>query len=337
MLSPRKDYPDEFFARTRMPLEDHLEELAQRLRRALASVVVVMIAGITVDLIGMQTGYAELGFAFPVLRTMTAPAEKEVDAFYRRRYEEIATRLHSQPQSDREHLALGLPNSHGERENVVVDVDAVEFARIAKLGELRGGFRRPLSTLSAQEAMVTYCKVAFVLAFVLASPYVFYQMWAFVAAGLYPHEKRYVYVVLPASVGLFLAGVALCQFVVLPSAVRALLAFNDWAGYDPDLRLREWMGFAVALPLVFGVSFQTPVLMAFFTRIGVISARGYLTYWRHAAFGLAIFAAVITPTQDVITWAYLFVPMFGLYLLGAAVCSVVEPPRTPATAPVHNV
>jgi sec-independent protein translocase protein TatC len=168
---------------------------------------------------------------------------------------------------------------------------------------------------------------------VVASPWVFYQLWAFVAAGLYPHEKRYVYALLPASVTLFLTGVLLCQLVVLPSAVRALLTFNDWAGYDPDLRLREWMGFAIALPLVFGVSFQTPVVMAFFTRIGVTTARGYLAYWKHAAFGMAAFAAVITPTQDVITWGYLFVPMFGLYLVGVAVCRMVEPARPPDVIP----
>ena len=89
----------------------------------------------------------------------------------------------------------------------------------------------------------------------------------------------------------------------------------------------------MALPLVFGVSFQTPVLMAFFTRIGLIRSAGYLTYWRHAAFGMAIFAAVLTPTQDVITWGYLFVPMFGLYLIGVVVCRAVEPRSLPDAAP----
>ncbi len=88
------------------------------------------------------------------------------------------------------------------------------------------------------------------------------------------------------------------------------------------------------LPLVFGISFQLPVLMVFFTRIGLTTARGYLTYWKQAAFGMGLFAAVITPTSDVITWAYLFVPMFSLYVLGAAVCSVVEPGPAP---PVSSV
>lgn len=330
-MSARRNYPADYFSHSQMPLGDHLDELAVRLRKALAGVVLVMVVGIAVDLIGMQTKRPELGFAFPVLRALTAPAEKEVEAYFHRRYDEVAKRLPAN--SDREPLVLGMPSAHGDRADVTAGVDPVDLARIAKLGELRAGFQRPLKTLSAQEAMVTYFKVAFVLAFVIASPWVFYQLWAFVSAGLYSHEKRYAYTLLPASISLFLLGFVLCQLVVLPSAVRALLTFNDWAGYDPDLRLREWMGFAIALPLIFGVSFQTPVVMAFFTRIGVTTARGYLTYWRHAAFGMAAFAALITPTQDVITWGYLFVPMFGLYLVGVAVCRIVEPAQPPDVVP----
>jgi sec-independent protein translocase protein TatC len=330
-----RNHGADHFANSRMPLEDHLEELAVRLRRALAGVALVMFVGISVDLAGMQTGRGELGFAFPVLRMLTAPAEKEVNAYYLRRYEEVAARLRDRPShAPREPLALGLPDATGNRTSVPADVDPVDVARIAKLGELVGEFQRPLRTLSAQEAMVTYIKVAFAVALVIASPWVFYQLWAFVAAGLYPHEKHHVYVVLPASLGLFLAGVLLCQLVVLPSAVRSLLLFNAWAGYDPDLRLREWMGFAVVLPLVFGVSFQAPVLMAFFTRIGLTTARGYLTYWKHAAFGMAIFASLVTPTQDVITWAYLFVPLLLLYLVGVAVCWYLEPARTANTSSI---
>jgi sec-independent protein translocase protein TatC len=318
-----------------MPLEEHLQELAVRMRCALAGVMLVVVGGMTLDMTGQALDRPDIGFAFPVLRSLTAPAEKEVDAFYLRRIDQIAAKLRERPPGGkRESLGLVLPDPHGGRAEVLADVDPVELARIAKLGELRGGFKRPVTTLSAPEAMVTYLKVALVLGLVLASPWVFYQMWAFVAAGLYPHEKRYAYTLLPASVTLFLAGVILCQLVVLPSAVRTLLTFNEWAGYDPDLRLREWIGFAVVLPLIFGASFQMPVLMAFFTRIGVTTARGYLTYWRHSALGMAVFAAVITPTQDVITWGYLFVPLFALYLVGVGVCRLVEPGRRPAVPSV---
>ena len=186
--------------------------------------------------------------------------------------------------------------------------------------------RRYLTTLSAQEAFMVYFKVSLLCGAVIASPWIFYHIWAFVSAGLYPHEKRYVHLYLPVSVLLFLTGVLLCQFIVLPGAVKALLAFNNWIDLDPDLRLNEWLGFALLLPVVFGVSFQAPLVMFFLTRIGVFTYKTYLEYWRGAVFILALFSAVITPTPDVVTLLYLFVPMFGLYLLGILVCYLFPPP-----------
>jgi sec-independent protein translocase protein TatC len=98
------------------------------------------------------------------------------------------------------------------------------------------------------------------------------------------------------------------------------LKFNEFLGFDPDIRLNEWLGLALILPLVFGLSFQTPLVMVFLNRIGMFSAQDYAAKWRGACFLLAVFAAIITPTPDVITMMYLFVPMFGLYLTGIAVC-----------------
>ena len=185
--------------------------------------------------------------------------------------------------------------------------------------------RQYMKTQSVQESMVVYFKVALLCSAVIGSPWIFYQMWAFVAAGLYPHERAHVRRMLLPSVGLFLAGVLLCQFVVLPGAAKALLAFNDWVELDPDLRLNEWLGFALILPLVFGVSFQTPLVMFFLNRLGTFTAADYLSKWRYAVIVLAALSAVITPSPDAVTMLYLFVPMFGLYLVGIAVCHVFPP------------
>ena len=84
------------------------------------------------------------------------------------------------------------------------------------------------------------------------------------------------------SVILFFSGVLLCQFWVLPGAVKALLKFNEFLGFDPDIRLNEWLGLAIILPLVFGLSFQTPLVMIFLNRIGVFSAKDYAAKWRYA-------------------------------------------------------
>ncbi len=201
----------------------------------------------------------------------------------------------------------------------------VYFSALGGEGESLLEARRYLTTLSATEAFMVYFKVSLLCGFVLASPWIFYQLWMFIGAGLYPHERKHVHLYLPFSVILFLSGILLCQFIVLPGAVKALLGFNSYIDLDPDLRLNEWLGFAIMLPLVFGLSFQTPLVMFFLNRLGMFSAQDYIKRWRGALFVLAILSAVLTPTPDVVTMLYLFVPMFGLYGLGIAVCHFVPP------------
>jgi sec-independent protein translocase protein TatC len=218
--------------------------------------------------------------------------------------------------------ALGVPADKMARKEVTttIQVYPAHVSYLSDKGQALLGTKKYLTTLSAQEAFVVYFKVSILCGIVLGSPILLYQFWAFVGAGLYPHEKRYVYVFFWPSVILFLFGVLLCQFFVLPGAVKALLKFNEFLGFDPDIRLNEWLGLAIILPLVFGISFQTPLVMIFLNRIGIFSAKDYVSKWRYACFFLALFAALITPTPDVITMMYLFVPMFGLYLAGIAFC-----------------
>jgi sec-independent protein translocase protein TatC len=204
--------------------------------------------------------------------------------------------------------------------SLTLQVYPAEISVLSETGIALTEGKQYITTLSAQEAFVVYFKVSMLCGIVLASPFIFYQFWAFVGAGLYPHEKKYVYVFFGPSLGLFIIGVLVCQFFVLPGAVKALLMFNEMLGFDPDIRLHEWLGLAIILPLVFGLSFQTPLIMIFLNRIGLFSAQDYLTKWRYACFILAVFAALVTPTPDVVTMTYLFAPMFALYMLGILFC-----------------
>jgi sec-independent protein translocase protein TatC len=156
--------------------------------------------------------------------------------------------------------------------------------------------------------------------FILGSPWIFYQIWMFVAAGLYPHEKKYVNYFLPFSLALFLAGVIVCEWFVMTRAVAALLYFNEWLGFAPDLRLNEWLGFAIFMPLVFGICFQTPLVMLFVQRIGVLTVDAFRKFRRIAWFSLAVFAAVITPDPSPISMMFLWIPMSLLYELGIFLC-----------------
>ena len=99
--------------------------------------------------------------------------------------------------------------------------------------------------LSVQEPFVVYMKAALRAGQCYASPFVFYFIWQFVAAGLYPHEQRYVHIFLPFSIGLFLAGAALAFFVVFRFVLAFLLSFYDWMGIDPDPRISDWLTFVL--------------------------------------------------------------------------------------------
>lgn len=173
-----------------------------------------------------------------------------------------------------------------------------------------------LATLRVEEAFMVWFKVCIMCGLVLGSPWIFYQVWAFVAAGLYPHEKRLVHVYLPVSLGLFLAGVFMCEIFVIPKAIEALLWFNDWMGFKPDLRLNEWLGFAIFMPVIFGLSFQTPLVMLFLAKLGIVTADTFRNKRRLAWFLMAVFAAVITPSTDAFSMLFLWVPMSLLFELG---------------------
>jgi sec-independent protein translocase protein TatC len=185
-----------------------------------------------------------------------------------------------------------------------------------------------MTTLNVQEAFMVWFKVCMVCGFVLGSPWIFWQLWSFVAVGLYPHERRYIHVYLPLSISLFIGGVFVCEFLVIPQAIQALLWFNDWMGFKPDMRLSEWLGFAIFMPVVFGLSFQTPLVMLFFNRLGLVSIETFRNKRRLAWFAMAVFAAVITPSTDALSMLFLWVPMSLLFELGILLMKL-RPAKTP--------
>jgi len=179
--------------------------------------------------------------------------------------------------------------------------------------------RVSITTLSAQEAFGIYVKAALLTGVVLASPWIFYQLWIFVAAGLYPHEKRWVWLFLPISIGLFLAGVSLAFFFVFDFVLDYLLEFNEWLGLDPDPRISEWLGFVLILPIGFGLGFQLPLVMLFLERIGVFDAATYAAQWRIAVIVIFVVSAILTPA-DPYSLLFLAVPLCLLYFGGLAIC-----------------
>lgn len=185
---------------------------------------------------------------------------------------------------------------------------------------------RPV-TLNVQEAFMMYIKVAFVAGFILSSPWIFYQMWQFVAAGLYSHEKRYVHIYLPLSVGLFLTGVVFAFYLALPMVLDFLLSFNRWLGVVPVIHLSDWVSFVILLPVMFGLSFQLPLVMLFFERIGIFQIDDYRSRRRLAVFAMAVASMVLSPGGDIGTMMLMFLPLVVLYEFGILLCGYWKPAR----------
>ncbi len=351
--------PDDMFSDTRMTFGEHIEDLRVHLIRAGVGFLVALIASFFIspfvlDFISKpvvrqlddywtrfyQQQRKKMAHSFrdvrPISTRLRLP-RRELRDFLEAEYPGLKELGAPQPAIDVlpgvEAVLRGLDMDDLVKWNEIAKSSFVEFdnAQISDPGpvviamqETLLKFKPPgLTTLSIQEGFMVYFKVSLMTGFVLGSPWIFFQIWSFIAAGLYPHEKKYVNAFLPFSLFLFLGGVALCEFFVMDKAIQALLWFNEWLGLTPDLRLNEWLGFAIFMPLVFGISFQTPLVMFVLQRVGIFTVDTFRNKRRIAIFIMAIFAAIITPTLDPFTMTLLWAPMVLLYELGIYLCVYV--------------
>ncbi len=188
--------------------------------------------------------------------------------------------------------------------------------------------RLRVKTFNAQEAFSVWVKASLLVGVLLASPWIFYQIWHFVAAGLYPHERQYVHMYLPFSIGLFLTGAALAFFVVFEPVLNFLFSFNRSLGIDPDPRINEWLSFVLWLPVGFGIGFQLPLVMLFMERIGAFSVKSYLSQWRVAVLVIFVVAALLTP-PDPYSMMLMAMPLTFLYFGGIALCKLLPRKSSP--------
>ena len=269
----RDAYGDDFFAETKMSFGEHIEDLRSHLMRALKWFG-----------LGMVLGFV---FAKPMLDYITRPVNEAIGNFYEERRKTVGEGTDDPNHvlnAEKPGLKLKIPakdifdwmkkvSPETKVPETTDQTPALEVTAYLQNQALlaynqvpiqeRMGHRNVLTALSATEAFVVWMMISLVLGVIIASPMILYELWSFVAAGLYPHEKRYVYYLLPMSIGLFFAGVLMCQFFVMPAALEALFGFNSWLEIDPDLRLKEWLSFAIMMPLITGVCFQTPLVMLF--------------------------------------------------------------------------
>lgn len=166
-------------------------------------------------------------------------------------------------------------------------------------------------------------KVTLLAAFVIALPYVLYQAWAFVAPGLYTHEKRFALPLIVGSTLLFLAGMAFCYFFVFRTVFHFIGEFAPQS-ITPAPDIEQYLSFVMTMFLAFGITFEVPILVILLARFGIISVEKLREMRPYVIVGAFIIAAVVTP-PDVVSQFMLAVPMCLLFELGLFLARFVTP------------
>ncbi len=335
-------YDEDLFDKTKMTFGEHLDELRQSLIKSVAALVLGTLVGLI--------------FAQRLVIFIQTPLEAALVDYYKERGEEQYLEELKQRKANGEEVPENLraaARNYGERELVrenrlisrlalqaALDQDPAGGSASAGATSTDVSLPAPadllpitlyyrlskeddprLNTiaLNMQEPFLVWIKAALVLGIVVASPFVFFFIWEFVAAGLYPHERRYVHVFLPFSLGLFLFGAGLAFFVVFQFVLHFLLAFYGWMGINPAPRITEWVNFVLILPVGFGIGFQLPLVMLFLERIGIFSVKIYRQNWRIAVLIISVLSMLLTPA-DWQSMIFMFVSLTVLYFGGILLC-----------------
>lgn len=183
-----------------------------------------------------------------------------------------------------------------------------------------------LTFLGVTDPFVLYIKVAGLAGIFVASPIVLYQVWRFVAPGLYKNEKLQSVPFVLAGTFFFLAGGAFAYFVAFPFAVEFLLSMGQ--EFDPMITIERYFGFLLTVILGLGLMFEVPILIFLLARLGVVTPGFLMRHFRWAVLIIFIAAAILTPTPDIINLCIFALPTIALYLLGVAAAAVVTPKST---------
>ncbi len=172
-------------------------------------------------------------------------------------------------------------------------------------------------------------KISVFIGAIVSSPVWIYQLWAFVTPGLKRRERRYALAFVAAAVPLFLAGSYLA-FRVMPTFVKFLVGFSP-QGFSNFIDAQVYLGFVMRVILTFGLSFLIPVVLVGLNLVGLVSGRAILKAWRWVVVASFTFAAIATPTPDILSMFLLALPLLGLFALAIAFCLVNDRRRRRAT------
>jgi len=195
-----------------------------------------------------------------------------------------------------------------------------------------------LHALGLVDPVAEYLKLCFLVSLVATSPWIFWQLWAFIAPGLYSREKRIAIPFVVFSTLCFLGGAAFGYYVVFPQGYQTLLTFSGTlpsglVKIEPTLTFGEYLDFTAQLSVAFGAVFEVPVVIAFLSMIGVVNWRQLLKFSRWWIVISAVASAVLTPSTDALTQLWMLIPLVVLYYVGVVLAFFLgkRPPKPEAS------
>jgi sec-independent protein translocase protein TatC len=178
-----------------------------------------------------------------------------------------------------------------------------------------------LQAIEVTESVAAFMRVSLLSGFVIAFPYIWWELFRFINPGLKRRERVFLLTVLPFAALLFLAGLAFSYFIMLPAALDFLL---DFMGIETVPRVSNYIRFVTGLMFWIGISFQFPLIIYTLAGIGFVRARTLWEGWRIAIVGIAVLAAAVTPTVDPVNMGLVMAPMIILYLISILLAGMAE-------------
>ena len=282
-----------------MNISEHLQELRSRMIKALIGVGVVLVACLL--------------FQDEIMKIVTRPHRKAMTRLSEKIARDRAPAEKGEPSRTEKILsAIKKLKEKDPEAAAALEMLAREVLDFEEQTEKKRG---TLKTLKYQEAFISYLKACIVAALILASPWILLQLWAFIGAGLYSNERKYVLTYLPFSFIAFGSGVTFGYFILIPEGLSYLATYANPELISVEITLQFYLSFFLLLTLALGAVFQLPLVMMFLSKAGVVTPAQYAKYRRYALLVAVIVGAILTP-PDPVTQILLASPMFVLYELG---------------------
>ncbi|GGP22169.1 twin-arginine translocase subunit TatC [Thermocladium modestius] len=185
-----------------------------------------------------------------------------------------------------------------------------------------------LISIGVFDPLYASIEVSLLLSAAVALPVVMWELWGFVAPGLYPHERKAVKAAIIPSIALFAAGALFAYAVIVPTMLKFFLLFDESLGVEPTLSIKSFIGTVVSFMAAMGIGFQLPLVMAGLTKVGAVSAEAWRRNWRWGVLASFVFALIVSPgaTGGIIETT-IGLSLSALYVVGIAVAKAVEPRR----------